>query len=102
MIGLERPRAILLNLTLLLLCVVLVVVRGQTQENGQVKGILFTLGTNQRQIVWPMARVTLKNLATGAEISVVSNQLGEFLFTGRRLAKFSPRQSISCPEEPLP
>lgn len=51
-------------------------------KSGTVSGIIFTLGSNRVQMVWPSARVTLKNLGTGAEVSTVSAELGTYNFTG--------------------
>ena len=47
-----------------------------------ISGVIFTLETDQTQILWPNARVTLHNLTTGAEFSTVSNDLGEYRFAG--------------------
>jgi hypothetical protein len=49
---------------------------------AKVNGVIFTLGTDQVQTVWPKARVTLKNLTTRTAASTISNDLGEYTFTG--------------------
>ena len=51
-------------------------------KSASVTGIVFTLGTDHVQTVWPNARVALKNLGTNSEISTVSNDLGQYQFTG--------------------
>ncbi len=51
-------------------------------ETVQVGGVIYTLGADQVQTVWPNAHVVLKNLVLGNEISAVSNNLGEYSFTG--------------------
>lgn len=48
----------------------------------KVSGIVFTLGADQMQTVWPKARVTLKSLGARSEVSTVSNDLGEYTFAG--------------------
>ena len=51
-------------------------------KSASVTGIVFTLGMDHVQTVWPNARVALKNLGTNSEISTVSNDLGQYQFTG--------------------
>ena len=51
-------------------------------KSASVTGIVFTLGTDHVQTVWPNARVALKNLGTNSEISTVSNDPGQYQFTG--------------------
>jgi hypothetical protein len=51
-------------------------------KTGNVSGIIFTVGAAKVQTVWPNARVTLKNLTTGVEVSTVSNDVGAYTFTG--------------------
>ena len=48
----------------------------------RLSGIVFTLGTDQTQTLWPNARVSLKNQATGREVSTVSDDLGQYSFAG--------------------
>jgi hypothetical protein len=47
-----------------------------------VSGVVFTLGSDHVQTVWPNARVTLKSLGTHREVSTVSSDLGTYAFTG--------------------
>jgi hypothetical protein len=51
-------------------------------KTSSVSGVIFTLGSDKVQAVWPNARVTLKNLDTKTEVSTVSNDLGTYAFTG--------------------
>ena len=45
-------------------------------------GVIFTVGSDHVQTVWPNARVTLRNLDTKNESATVSDQLGTYSFTG--------------------
>jgi hypothetical protein len=49
-------------------------------ETAKVSGVIYTVGSDQVQTAWPNAHVALTNLATGNEISTVSNNLGEKSF----------------------
>ena len=51
-------------------------------KTSTVGGVIFTLGSDQVQTVWPNARVTLKNLDTNNEVATVSNDLGQYAFIG--------------------
>ncbi len=51
-------------------------------KTSTVSGIIFTLGSDKVQTVWPNARVTLKNVDTGSEAATISNDLGTYAFTG--------------------
>jgi hypothetical protein len=51
-------------------------------KSANVSGVIFTLDSNRVQVMWPDARITLKELATKAEISTVSGDLGEYRFSG--------------------
>jgi hypothetical protein len=53
-----------------------------TADTVKVSGLIFTLDQNHVQTVWPGARVTLQSLSTHKEISTVSNDLGQYIFTG--------------------
>ena len=48
----------------------------------RLSGTVFTLGADQTQTLWPSARITLKNLSSGREISTVSDDLGQYSFAG--------------------
>jgi hypothetical protein len=51
-------------------------------KTSTISGVIFTLGSDQMQIVWPNARVTLKSLDTNNEAATVSNDVGRYAFTG--------------------
>jgi outer membrane receptor protein involved in Fe transport len=51
-------------------------------KSSSISGVIYTLGANRVQTLWPNARVTLKNVATGAEVSTVSSDLGAYRFVG--------------------
>jgi hypothetical protein len=51
-------------------------------KTATVSGVIFTLGSDKAQTVWPNARVTLKNLDTNNEIATVSNEVGRYAFSG--------------------
>jgi carboxypeptidase family protein/TonB-dependent receptor-like protein len=51
-------------------------------DTARISGTIFTLDLNQVQTVWPNARVTLKNLSSGRELTTVSNDLGLYSFAG--------------------
>ena len=57
-------------------------------KTGKVSGIIFTIGTDRIQTVWPGAHVSLKNLGTNREISTVSNDLGAYAFIGVAVGKY--------------
>src|SRR6516164_3057912 len=47
----------------------------------RLSGIVFTVGADQTQTLWPNARVSLKSLTTRREVSTVSDDLGRYSFT---------------------
>ena len=51
-------------------------------KTGKVYGIIYTLGSDGVQTVWPNARITLKNLSSQSAVSTVTNDVGEYAFTG--------------------
>jgi len=51
-------------------------------KTGKLSGVIFTVGPDHVQLVWPNARITLKNLTTHSEVSSVSNNVGTYMFTG--------------------
>ena len=55
------------------LLVLFVAPLASTDKTGRISGVIFTLGPDRVQVVWPTARVTLKNLATRSEIAVSSD-----------------------------
>ena len=68
----------------LILCIVLLFICGVPllADSTRLSGTIFTIDSNNVQTVWPNARVSLKNLFTGREVTTVSNQLGQYSFTG--------------------
>jgi hypothetical protein len=51
-------------------------------RTGKLSGVIFTVGPDQMQTVWPNARITLKHLTTQSEVSTVSNDVGVYTFVG--------------------
>ena len=51
-------------------------------KTGKVYGIIYTLGSDGVQTVWPNARITLKNLSSQSAVSTVTNDVGEYAFIG--------------------
>ncbi len=51
-------------------------------KTANVSGVVFTVGPDQVKTVWPNARITLTNVTTRNQLSTVSNDLGEYAFTG--------------------
>jgi Carboxypeptidase regulatory-like domain/TonB dependent receptor len=49
---------------------------------ARISGTVFTLDASKVQILWPNARITLKNLSTGRELTTITNDLGQYLFVG--------------------
>ena len=63
------------------LLIVLTCVQAFAAKTANIKGIIYTLGSDKIQTLWPNARVTLKNLAAGMESTTISNNLGSYAFT---------------------
>jgi hypothetical protein len=51
-------------------------------KTTKLSGVVFTVGADQVQTVWPNAKITLKNLASNEELSTISNDLGQYSFVG--------------------
>jgi hypothetical protein len=51
-------------------------------KTGELSGVIFTVGKDRVQTVWPNARVTLKNVTAHHEVSSVSNDVGVYRFAG--------------------
>jgi len=51
-------------------------------STARLSGTIFTIEANHVQTLWPNARITLKNLSSGKELSTVSNNLGQYAFAG--------------------
>jgi hypothetical protein len=60
----------------------LVFVPALEAKTATVSGVVFTLGSDRVQTVWPNAHVTLKNVGNHTEVSTISNDLGAYAFTG--------------------
>ncbi len=64
-------------------------------KTGTLSGVVFTVGQNHVQIVWPNARVTLKNLTTRSEVSSVSNDVGAYTFAGVPVGDYEIRVALA-------
>src|SRR5580693_6620147 len=51
-------------------------------DTARISGTVFTIDPHQVQTLWPNARITLKNLSSGRELTTVSNDLGQYSFSG--------------------
>jgi len=51
-------------------------------DTARLSGVIFTIDANKVQTLWPNARVILKNLSSGRELATVSNELGQYSFSG--------------------
>jgi Carboxypeptidase regulatory-like domain/TonB-dependent Receptor Plug Domain len=51
-------------------------------DAARISGTIFTIDPSRVQTLWPNARITLKNLATKSELTIVSNELGQYYFSG--------------------
>ena len=76
-----HPRAIGLRFLATVL-IAMALVEAAAAKSANISGVIFTLDSSHVQTVWPNARVTLKNLATTAEVSTVSSDLGAYSFAG--------------------
>ena len=57
-------------------------------DTGRISGAIFTIDSNRTRVLWPNARITLKNLSSGREVSTVSNDLGQYSFVGMLPGKY--------------
>ncbi len=64
-------------------------------EVGDAKGIVFTVASDNVQVLWPNARITLKDGSNGQEVSTVSNGLGAYSFTGIRVGDYEITVSLA-------
>jgi outer membrane receptor protein involved in Fe transport len=67
---------------MLFLSLVLALAPAATAKSARVSGVIFTVAADKVQVLWPNARVSLKNLKSNHEVSTVSNDLGAYAFTG--------------------
>ncbi len=65
-----------------LLALLLVSSIAMLADTARISGTIFTINTNRVQTLWPNARITLKNLTTKRELTTVSNDLGQYSFSG--------------------
>jgi hypothetical protein len=64
-------------------------------DTARVSGTIFTVDPDRIQTLWPNARVTLKNLASGRELSTTSNELGQYSFVGIRPGEYELAVSLA-------
>jgi hypothetical protein len=64
-------------------------------KTGKLTGVIFTSTNDGGQTVWPNARVTLRNFATGREIDTVSNELGAYGFIGVLTGAYEVRVTLN-------
>jgi Carboxypeptidase regulatory-like domain/TonB dependent receptor len=64
-------------------------------KTAKLSGVVFTLGADQVQTVWPNANVTLKNVTTNEEIATVSNDLGQYSFVGVLAGEYEIRVHLT-------
>jgi hypothetical protein len=69
-------------------------------KSTKVSGIIFTLGSDRVQTVWPNARITLRSLTTQIEVSTVSNDVGTYVFTGLLPGEYEVTVSLGGFETP--
>ena len=70
------------TLPLLLSLLALAGATGRAAETARLKGMVYTIGADQVQTVWPNTRITLKNKQTQVAVSTVTGEVGEYSFTG--------------------
>jgi Carboxypeptidase regulatory-like domain/TonB dependent receptor/TonB-dependent Receptor Plug Domain len=76
------PRLHILQNSLCLLFLLLNVSIFSFAGTARLSGTIFTIGRDHVQTLWPNARITLRNLSSGKEISTVSTDLGQYSFVG--------------------
>lgn len=64
-------------------------------KTSDLKGVVYTIGQDNVQTLWPNARVTLKNVATNDEVSTVSNGVGAYAFTGLLAGEYELTVSLA-------
>ena len=82
------PRALPFSLSLIILFVISTHAPLHAAKTGKIRGTIFTISPDHVQTQWPNAKITLKNLETGREISTVSNDLGAYAFVGVPVGKY--------------
>lgn len=82
------PRRSTFRLGLILVLIACATAPVHATKTGRIHGTIFTVGPDHVQVLWPNARVSLKNLDTGNEFSTVSNDLGAYVFVGVPVGKY--------------
>jgi len=67
-----------LSLFLAFICLTTLTLAG----TSRISGVIFTIDSNRIRVLSPNARITLKNLISGRELSTVSNDLGQYSYVG--------------------
>jgi hypothetical protein len=83
--GVLRPSPLLRSIAPLLVCTVSLLLIPAVHlyaDTARLSGTVFTVDHNHVQTVWPNARVTLKSLHSGRELTTVTNELGKYFFAG--------------------
>lgn len=57
-------------------------------KTATISGLIFTVGSDQTEVVWPNARVTLKSQGTNGQVATVSNDVGRYTFTSVRYGHY--------------
>jgi hypothetical protein len=78
----RHPRAGDLRICCFALLLALVFPATASARAAKITGVISTESPSHVLAVWPNARVTLKNLGSGSELSTVSNDIGAYTFTG--------------------
>jgi Carboxypeptidase regulatory-like domain/TonB dependent receptor/TonB-dependent Receptor Plug Domain len=60
----------------------LVLARAMAADSAKVSGLIFTIGSDRIQTVWPNAHLVLKSSTTSRAVSAVSNEVGAYMFSG--------------------
>jgi hypothetical protein len=64
-------------------------------DTGRISGVIFTIDNNRIRVLWPNARIALKNLSSRREVSTVSNDLGQYSFVGILVGKYELTVSLA-------
>ena len=79
----------------LLLTVFFAFVPAFAAKTANLKGIIYTVGRDRIQTLWPNARVLLKNTSSSTEFSAVSSDLGAYSFTEILIGEYDVTVSLS-------
>ena len=78
----NSPSSSLFRACYLFVSCLVICVTALAAKTTKLSGVVFTVGADQVQTVWPNAKITLKNLASNEELSTISNDLGQYSFVG--------------------